>query len=96
MLRQAKGGKKASKAVAAEWDWEFQRERIVRPLAAALDANLLVLWRGRAVEESFLTLYTRCARSPSSPLVRIRALRLRAPDAPRARSRAARAPSPAA
>jgi hypothetical protein len=57
--RQAKGGKKASKASPAEWDWEFQRERIVRPLAAALDANLLVLWRGRPVEESFLTLYTR-------------------------------------
>ena len=59
--RQAKGGKKASKASPAEWDWDFQRERIVRPLAAALDANLLVLWRGRPVEESFLTLYTRRA-----------------------------------
>ena len=32
----------------------------MRPLAAALDANLLVLWRGRPVEESFLTLYIRC------------------------------------
>ena len=36
----------------------------MRPLAAALDANLLVLWRGRPVEESFLTLYIRCGLKP--------------------------------
>ena len=36
----------------------------MRPLAAALDAHLLVLWRGRPVEESFLTLYIRCGLKP--------------------------------
>jgi hypothetical protein len=60
----AKGkGAKASASAPAEWDWESQRERVVRPLAASLDVDLTLLFRGRAVEESFLNLYTRHARA---------------------------------
>ena len=54
----------------------------MRPLAAALDANLLVLWRGRPVEESFLTLYIRCGAKHPALRVRIRVALLRAPAAP--------------
>ncbi len=35
----------------------------MRPLAASLDVDLTLLFRGRAVEESFLNLYTRHARA---------------------------------
>ena len=55
---QAKAGKKgAAHAPSNTWDWEFQRERILRPLAGALEADLLVLFRGRPVEEPFLSLF---------------------------------------
>ena len=81
-----KAGGKASKAAAGDgsWDWDgAQRERLARTLFAALAVDLGSLFRGRAVDTSFLALFvtaaSACAGSASG--MKNKALRAAVGDA---------------
>jgi hypothetical protein len=49
----------SKKNAASSWDWDFQRPRVIRPLAGALEADLKELYRMDQPEEHLLNLFSR-------------------------------------
>ena len=65
-MARGRGRKKASGTQAVlQWDWDCQRDKVARSLAAVADIDLWKLYRPKPIEESLLQT---CSRTASPPL----------------------------